>query len=51
MSFRRFPLTSPYRHGGSPASAWSAAKPGASGFNASFLDGHVEWVPWQKFDA
>ncbi|MBI4024303.1 MAG: prepilin-type N-terminal cleavage/methylation domain-containing protein [Verrucomicrobia bacterium] len=44
-------MVSPYRHGGRPVSTWSAAKPGASGFNASFCDGHVEWVPWQKFDA
>jgi prepilin-type N-terminal cleavage/methylation domain-containing protein/prepilin-type processing-associated H-X9-DG protein len=32
---------STYRHGG----------PSRVGFNASFLDGHVEWVPWPKWDA
>jgi prepilin-type processing-associated H-X9-DG protein len=40
-----------YRHGGNWSGVWSdlLAKPGAEGFNASFLDGHVEWVPQAKF--
>jgi prepilin-type N-terminal cleavage/methylation domain-containing protein/prepilin-type processing-associated H-X9-DG protein len=40
-----------YRHGGSPSSlpADLSVKSNAAGFNASFLDGHVEWVPWAKF--
>ena len=40
----------PNRHGG----VWDGVsslqvRPGAAGFNSSFLDGHVEWVPWSKF--
>lgn len=40
-----------YRHGGSPSvlPADLSAKTGAAGFNASFVDGHVEWVPWTRF--
>ncbi len=40
-----------YRHGGSPSSLPSdlTVKSNAAGFNASFLDGHVEWVPWLRF--
>lgn len=40
-----------YRHGGNWSGVWSdlLAKPGAAGFNMSFLDGHVEWVPQEKF--
>lgn len=41
-----------YRHGGNWSGIWSDLlyKPGAVGFNASFLDGHVEWVPQEKFN-
>jgi len=42
-----------FRHGGAVpagfASSASGIKPDtAAGFNSSFLDGHVEWVPWPK---
>ena len=40
-----------YRHGGSATQlpADLGPKPNAAGFNASFLDGHVEFVPWPRF--
>mgnify|MGYP001616846720 CR=1 FL=1 len=40
-----------YRHGGSWNGISDELKPGAVGFNATFVDGHAEWVPWQKFVA
>lgn len=45
-----------FRHGGvippGFASSTSGLKPeSAAGFNSSFLDGHVEWVPWPKRNA
>lgn len=42
-----------FRHGGKAPPGYvptTTSKPStAEGFNASFLDGHVEWVPWPKF--
>ena len=41
----------PYRHGGAPANlpADLIPKPNAAGINSSFVDGHAEFVVWQKF--
>ena len=41
-----------YRHGGNWDGVWSdlIPKPGAVGFNSSFLDGHVEWISQEKFN-
>ncbi|MBI4024305.1 MAG: prepilin-type N-terminal cleavage/methylation domain-containing protein [Verrucomicrobia bacterium] len=38
-----------YRHGGRYPGFPDGNQPGAAGFNSSFVDGHVEWVPWQKY--
>ncbi|MBA3686330.1 MAG: prepilin-type N-terminal cleavage/methylation domain-containing protein [Planctomycetes bacterium] len=41
-------FVSGYRHGGQVSSDW-VNKPGASGFNASFVDGHVEWINYRRW--
>ena len=40
-----------YRHGGAPIELPSdlGLKRNAAGFNAAFLDGHVEFVPWPRY--
>ena len=38
-----------FRHGGKYPGF--ATKEGGAGFNESFLDGHVEWISWPKFQA
>jgi prepilin-type N-terminal cleavage/methylation domain-containing protein len=43
-----------YRHGGSAPSGEPAVmqlmyRVGAEGFHSSFVDGHVEWIPMQKY--
>lgn len=43
-----------YRHGGAPPSGEPTLmqiyyRRGAEGFHSSFVDGHVEWIPMQKY--
>jgi len=44
-----------HRHGGpvdwTDAGTYGWQQPGSLGFNASFVDGHIEWVPWSKLTA
>ncbi|MBA3686329.1 MAG: type II secretion system protein [Planctomycetes bacterium] len=40
-------FVSGYRHGGQVSDDW-VNKPGANGVNASFVDGHVEWIPYHR---
>lgn len=42
-------FVSGYRHGGAVSFADWTTKPGAAGFNAAFVDGHVRWVPWTEW--
>lgn len=40
-----------YRHGGTGPPGYDYDRTNAAGFNACFVDGHAEWVPWPAMTA